>query len=397
MDRGTAVGIVAPTPGSEESESGHIATYMIVNVLLQFHDEVHVFTRATAVMEFDHPNVALHTYTKPYAQSQWYLRLPGQVVYQLKYCYGIVIRRRQLAHVLFGGSGFIFPMLAAKVAGVFILYRIGGVIHYQQTDDESVFLRFWSEFLAAIQSLLYHLADEIIVISPTLSEFAGIERFAEKTSTWCHYYFDLEAFAVEIPYLERDNVVGQVGIVSEVKGSLDFVEAMGAVGEACDAKTLIVGDGPLLSEARHLADRNDLDAEFTGRVSRSAVPAQMNRMKVLVISSVSEGVPKVALEAMACGTIPLATNVGGISDFIKDGQNGFLVDSNDPETLADTIVEILEDENAEEISNAARSYMERNFSFESAVRGYYRVVNDGTPVDVSMPDGALEEPIAREL
>jgi glycosyltransferase involved in cell wall biosynthesis len=393
MDSRPIAGIVAPTPGSDESESGHIATYMIVSVMLQFHDEVHVFTRATAVMEFNHTDVTLHTIQKPFADSAWYLRLPGQFIYQLRYCASFVSLRRRLDLVLFGGSGFLFPMATARGLGFFILYRIGGVIHYQESEtNASLLAAYWSRFLETVQSLLYLLADEILVISPTLIEFAELGAYEDKISVWCHYYFDLDTFGIKRRFEERDPVIGQVGIVSEIKGSLQFIEAMGAVTEEREASMVIVGDGPLLSTAKTRAEELNIAAEFTDRIPRDEVPDRMNGMRILVISSVTEGVPKVALEAMACGTVPLATSVGGIPDFIDHGETGYLIEDNNPETIADAVLELLDDD-LSQMSRNARAYVENNFSYGSSVRQYGEVLATATPFDSVEPPANPDEPL----
>jgi len=193
--RPPGIGIVAQTPGNSETESGHIAVPMILNILLQFHDEIHLFTRATAVMEFEHPDVHIHKYSKPFADSAWYIRLPGQLIYQFKYSLGLILIRNQISLVIFRGSGFIFPVLTSKVLGVHILSRVAGVKYRQERSaSESLFEYYWSRFLEELEITIHRLTDVLILTTPHVAEFAGIEQFMQKTHVWCHYFFDLDQF-----------------------------------------------------------------------------------------------------------------------------------------------------------------------------------------------------------
>ncbi|MHA1684988.1 MAG: glycosyltransferase, partial [Candidatus Heimdallarchaeaceae archaeon] len=74
------------------------------------------------------------------------------------------------------------------------------------------------------------------------------------------------------------------------------------------------------------------------------------------------------LEAMACSTPVLATPVGAIPDIIKDGETGFLLKSNDPEHIADRIVELLgKPKLLEKVSVNAYNYVRENFSYEKTL------------------------------
>lgn len=386
MDSTMDVGIISSTPGSDESMSGHIAIPMVVSVLLLFHDEVHVFTRSTAVMEFDDPNVHLHTYSKPFAESPWYFRLPGQLVYQLRFCRGILEHRSTLNMMFFRGTGFIFPLMTAKIVGIFTCRRIAGVKHFQYTGRE---LSFWTrvgvELLKILDWIINRLVDVIIVTSPYVIKFAGIEQYDGKIHTWCHYYFDFDEFDIRIPPAERGPVVGHVGTLSDVKGSVEFINALAQVDYEREVEGLIVGDGPKFEEVRAKAKRNNLSTTFTGRVERTQMPELFNRMRLLVVCSRSEGVPKVAIEAMGCGTPVVATKVGGLPDVVDHGDTGLLVDSHNPEALAEAICAALDDPQPDEMATQARDTVTSRYSFGNSVTQYRRLLEEETPFSVSEP------------
>jgi len=67
------------------------------------------------------------------------------------------------------------------------------------------------------------------------------------------------------------------------------------------------------------------------------IPLWMNACDVLCLPSLSEGLPNVALEAMACGLPVVASRVGGVPEVVRDGINGFLVPPSNPAALADAL------------------------------------------------------------
>jgi glycosyltransferase involved in cell wall biosynthesis len=87
---------------------------------------------------------------------------------------------------------------------------------------------------------------------------------------------------------------------------------------------LIAGDGRLTSRLHSQAP--SANVRFLGPVPHDAMPALYSSADVLVLPSAYEGVPTVILEAMACGTPVIATDVGDIRDVIHEGENGYLFD-----------------------------------------------------------------------
>jgi glycosyltransferase involved in cell wall biosynthesis len=80
------------------------------------------------------------------------------------------------------------------------------------------------------------------------------------------------------------------------------------------------------------------------------------------VSSLNEGTPVSAIEAMAAEVAVVATRVGGLPDLIKDGRTGRLVTSEDPAALAGAIIRVLDDPTrGQPIREAARADVERRF------------------------------------
>jgi glycosyltransferase involved in cell wall biosynthesis len=104
---------------------------------------------------------------------------------------------------------------------------------------------------------------------------------------------------------------------------------------------------------------------------------------LLVLPSHSEGLPNVALEALAMEVPVLATRVGGTPEIISDGETGRLVEPGSPEALASAIVEFLRDQRSwKEMAVRGRQVVESEFSFDARTRkleAIYNAVSSGLP------------------
>ena len=137
--------------------------------------------------------------------------------------------------------------------------------------------------------------------------------------------------------------VGRPGIR---KGLPFLVEAVAALhAEHPDVRLTIVGDGPARAamEARARAAGLVDVVRFTGYQSSGQVADWLSRADVVVLPSLAEGVPVVLMEAMAAGVPVVATNVGGTSELVADGVNGFLVPPGVPDALVHRIRQLLDD------------------------------------------------------
>ncbi|MEM4733331.1 MAG: glycosyltransferase family 4 protein [Candidatus Bathyarchaeia archaeon] len=109
---------------------------------------------------------------------------------------------------------------------------------------------------------------------------------------------------------------------------------------------LVVGKGPDFEKVKEKIAQLGLQENFrlTGFISDDDLPLYYNSADFFVLPSKSgEGLPLVALEAMACGLPVIATNVGGISEIMKEDY-GKLVPPNSPEALAEAILEFSQKE-----------------------------------------------------
>ena len=98
-----------------------------------------------------------------------------------------------------------------------------------------------------------------------------------------------------------------------------------------DVRVTIIGDGPEKSSLHELVAKLDLDyaIKFTCWLSREKVLQRFVAADVFVLTSLSEGVPKVVLDEMGCKTVVVSTNVGGVPDILGvNSDRGYLIPSN---------------------------------------------------------------------
>ena len=85
-----------------------------------------------------------------------------------------------------------------------------------------------------------------------------------------------------------------------------------------------------------------------------------------MLPSLYEGMPKVLIEAMACGLVCIGTNVIGVNEVIQDGVNGYLAESTDPAGLLKVIKRTVQSENRQIVINGIHT-IKKTFSLENIV------------------------------
>jgi glycosyltransferase involved in cell wall biosynthesis len=132
--------------------------------------------------------------------------------------------------------------------------------------------------------------------------------------------------------------------MSEPKTPLVFVEAIKTIAARHpQVRAWIAGDGPLRAQVEEAVDRAGLRGQISFLGLRKDMATVISASDLVVHSSLREGLPRVVLEALAIGTPLVATDVGGVSDVVKDGANGLLVPANDPAALSRALLAALAD------------------------------------------------------
>ncbi len=189
-------------------------------------------------------------------------------------------------------------------------------------------------------------------------------------------YTDFELFLQDVEKLPEDplKTVIYAGVLSPLKGVSCLIRAMSrVVAEEPRAHLTLIGDGPLRARLEQEAATAGLNerAHFLGPLSQIELRHRLHEASLLVLPSLSEGLGRVVLEAMACGLPVVASNVGGIPDLLNDGSTGFLVPPADEEALAERILWILRHgDAARRMGERGRQFVRDRFSTKRYIEGY---------------------------
>lgn len=140
----------------------------------------------------------------------------------------------------------------------------------------------------------------------------------------------------------------------------------------------MLGDGPLLPEVLNAIRAHDLQARFhlPGWVTPQEVLEKFAHSDLLFMPSLSEGLPVVGVQALGMGLAIVATRAGGLVDLVKPGQNGFLSEVGDRETLAAGLRTLLSNPGALKKARLASRELARRFDIESVADGYETIFRE---------------------
>lgn len=196
---------------------------------------------------------------------------------------------------------------------------------------------------------------------------------------------DVERFRpAGLPLAQRPRRILFVGRMVEKKAPLTMIRAFARVREHVhDAELAMIGEGPLLQEARLLADALGAPVQFLGSRSSDEVLAQLHEARIFCLPSLTagngdaEGLPIAILEAQACG-VPVVTSVsGGSLEGIRDSETGCALPSHDADAAARILARLLVDDAAlSRMGHAASAFMRSQFDIDRCTRTLEQIYDE---------------------
>jgi L-malate glycosyltransferase len=174
----------------------------------------------------------------------------------------------------------------------------------------------------------------------------------------------------ELGFADDAFVIGSVGFIDDRKNQLDLAQALGeVVRKAPQARLLLVGgeDPDYGAEIRRTAERLGVMERILFAGPREDIAHVLSAMDVFALVSRKETGPLAVLEAMSSGLPVLATNVGMLPDFVRNGEAGDVVDVGDVTAIANRLTTMaLEPERRRAMGAAAQKIVREQYDVESA-------------------------------
>jgi glycosyltransferase involved in cell wall biosynthesis len=232
----------------------------------------------------------------------------------------------------------------------------------------------------------YSVADKVVVVSKKVYQELLEEGFLKDKLILIQSGIDLSRFrratqeekiALRKKYnlpLDKHIFVNVANYNPEIKGHIDILKAYKKI-EKDNTMLLFVGlltDKDAVKEATHFGIKN-----FLGLGYKDDIEYILRACDSFVLGSRLEGIAGALLQAMASGLVCISTDVGGISEYMKDGVNGFLIKPKDIDAMAKAMGKVLNlDSTLKEniIQNAITTSKE--YSVENMLSKYVKLLEE---------------------
>jgi glycosyltransferase involved in cell wall biosynthesis len=235
-----------------------------------------------------------------------------------------------------------------------------------------------------LRQLMYRITDNFCDLTTNVSQ-AAVARYIEagivppNKIRYVPNGVDTKIFKPNL--IERQSIRHELGINNNfvwlavgrfdpAKDHETMVSAFTTVSkEYPKSRLLLVGDGQLQIKIQEMVKERGLIDKVSFLGTRKDISRLMNGADGYLMSSAWEGLPMVLLESGACGLPSVTTDVGGTSEIIEQGKNGFLAKPRDPRSLAQAMDELMKLPAAQlhQLGVVGRSRVLRDYSFDTVI------------------------------
>jgi glycosyltransferase involved in cell wall biosynthesis len=265
--------------------------------------------------------------------------------------------------------------------------RANGVPHIVSLHGSDIYVAKSRGIYRVIARWVFANTRQVIACSPYLKAQAIALGAAPERAHFLPHGVDINLFRPgdDTERLGQTPIVLAAGRLVEKKGfRLLINHAEQFLGVNPDAELWIAGEGDdrqtleemIRKQPPALARR----IRLLGKISWTRMPELLRRARVFVMPSIrdshgnEDGLPTVALEAMACGCAVVATDVGGTHHIVENGRTGLTVEANRGDKLAQAIERLLSDSQlAARMGAAAATAAQTQYTWAQCARAYERL------------------------
>ncbi|MBE3606838.1 glycosyltransferase [Campylobacter sp. RM13119] len=219
-----------------------------------------------------------------------------------------------------------------------------------------------------IRDLAYKRVDMLSVLSKSDFEYYNFV----KNRTILHN----PCFLASPIYCKKENIILSVGRLEKVKGYDVYLDALKKVPKELlnGWRIVIAGDGSLRGKLEQKAKEYGLEVEFLGHVND--VAPLYEKAKIFVISSRSEGLSNVLIEAANFNCARISSDTVGAKELIRNGIDGLIFENQNKDDLAFMLEEILNDDNLrKKIAQNAKDKADE-FSVANIMKKWRKVIEE---------------------
>lgn len=187
---------------------------------------------------------------------------------------------------------------------------------------------------------------------------------------------DLSLCKSKKDYLLKDPIkIIHVGRFFEQKNHEYIIECAKQLSTIKNIEISFFGDGPCIEKCIQLVKNYNLEDVILFKGVSSNIYNELNNSDIFILPSKWEGVPISIIEAMGTGLPIIASNVGGISDMIINGQQGILIDPNTNE-LTEALLRLIDDFDLRKEIGINAKKMSTEFSVQTMSQKYLKLYKE---------------------
>lgn len=297
-------------------------------------------------------------------------------------------QRIQVAH----GHQFLATLYLAPLA------KLAGVpCVIETTHVREAWRKSWIKRSFLVDRLVYRFVDAFIAVSRANRDYLVQQKHCPAGKVTVIYNGrDLRRFRTDtgagaairerLGISPTDKLLVHVGRLEPQKGHADLLAALEIVRhQVPNARLLLVGEGKLLPHLESETKRLGLQSAVIFAGFQSRVEDYLDAADLVVLPSLWEGLPLVAIESAAMGKPIVATAVDGTPEVVLHDQTGLLVPPGDCRELAQALTALLlDDARRRRMGLAARRWAEQRFSLQrqadETAELYARLLGSGTQI-----------------